>query len=94
MDFKTQISNLILAGSINKTERTEATRYLKSLLDTAQGDERFLGLGEANSYLNAINKRLDKIRKLQKGMQEQTLTKDLSRLDTRAKRMWVGLSLR
>jgi hypothetical protein len=89
MDFQTQVNSLVDAGTMKSSQRREAGRYLQNLLDTAGGDERFLALGEANSYLTAIDRCLAKIDSLAKGKREQPATRKLRTLAARAKKLWV-----
>jgi hypothetical protein len=89
MDFQIQVNSLVDAGTMESSQRREAGRYLQNLLDTAGGDERFLALGEANSYLTAIDRCLAKIDSLAKGKREQPATRKLRTLAARAKKLWV-----
>jgi hypothetical protein len=89
MDFQTQVNSLVDAGTMKTSQRREAGGYLQNLLDSAGGDERFLALGEANSYLTAIDRCLAKIDGLARGKRKQQATQDLRMLAARAKKLWV-----
>jgi hypothetical protein len=89
LDFHTQVNDLVNNGAIKSGQHREASRYLQNLLDTARGDERFLGNGETNSYFSAIDGCIKQLDRLAKGKRNQEPTEHLRILTARTRTIWV-----